>query len=273
MTSTIGEVTGRPTLGGLAVGTVKSLVVDTIVAAAVMAVLSLVWAWVTYEKNVESEEERRLRKLFGDKVTPGVKKALEVHAHEAEQMTNDSPEFPVYANVTVELEESWTESGIAGNPSEKNITNARFVDLGVSFKKVSKEETINTDNFGTTYFATKLVTYSVEVDFGETEAEHHWRKLLHDATRVVRGGRSAESVAEHTQWGGTDLKAWEKPMSSAGSGASRRSRSSARTTSGNSGCWPTSNTRRSTAPTNSTSPRCVTSRRSGAVPVPSPACP
>jgi Domain of unknown function (DUF4157) len=189
---------------------VKSLAVDTLVVAIVTTVLGLAWSWLTYEKNVESEEDRRLRKLLEDKVTPGVKRALEAHASEAVQMTTDRPEFPVYANVTVDLVKNWTESGIAGHPSDKVIVDASFVDLNVSFEKVSKEETRDSYHSFSNYYATSRVTYSVEIDFGETKAEHQWRRVLHDVAGIARRNLSAESVAEHVHWTGIELTAAEK---------------------------------------------------------------
>lgn len=200
----------RVPAGAFAKGMVKSLAVDTLVATAVMIGLGLAWTWLTYEKNVESEEARRLRKLFANKVTPGVKQALEAHASEAVQMTTDHPEFPVYAIVTVDLVKNWTETGIAGNPSDKVIVDAGFVALDVSFKKVSREETRDSYHSLDNYYATSRVTYSVEIDFGETKAEHQWRTLLHDAASVARRNLSAESVAEGTHWGGIELTAAEK---------------------------------------------------------------
>jgi hypothetical protein len=128
-------------------------------------------------------------------------------------MTKEHPEFPVYANITVELDESWTESGAAGVPSNRSITDARFVDLGVSFDNVSREKTLNIDSSMPllsnvkTYYATKSVAYSVKVDFGETEVEHRSRILFHWAEQAVKRGLSARSYAESTHFG--ELKGWE----------------------------------------------------------------
>ena len=205
-----GGVKPPVSLGKFAVSNVRSLAVGTLVTAAVMAGFSLAWAWVTYEKNVgPSEEERRLAKLFAQKVAPGVNQALTLHAAQAEEMTNNAPEFPVYANVTVELEERWSESGVAGNPTDRVIMDARFIGLSVSFKKVSKEQEVDSYG-GSTRYAIKRVTYPVEIDFGETKAERQWRQSLHQAGEVVRRGLSARSVAEGTHWGGNELTPWEK---------------------------------------------------------------
>ena len=210
------EPSTGPSLGEFAVAAVKSIAVDTIVAAVVLEALHLAHAWLAYEKNVESEGERQFRELFEKNVTPGVEKALKVHAREAAQMTAQNPEFPVYANVTVELDESWTVSGIAGSESEKAVTNARFVDLGLSFKKVSKEETINTHSSSgffsdvTTHYATRRVTYPVEVSFAETPAQHQWRMFLHQAAQAAARHLSARAVAGHTHFGGGALSAAEE---------------------------------------------------------------
>ena len=209
------EPSAGPSLGEFAVDAVKSIAVDTIVAAVVLEALHLAHAWLAYEENVESEGERQFRELFEKNVTSGVEKALKVHAREAAQMTAQSPEFPVYANVTVDLDESWTVSGLAGSESEKAITNARLVDLGLSFKKISKEETINSDSSSgffsdvTTYYATRRVTYPVEVSFAETSARHQRRMFLHQAAQAAARHLSARAVAGHTHFGGGALSATE----------------------------------------------------------------
>jgi len=200
----------RTPAGTFAGGMLKSLAVDTLVGLVVINGLKLAWSWLTYEKNVESREERQLRELFANKVAPGVKRALEAHASEALQMTTDRPEFPVYANVTVDLVKNWTESGIAGHPSDKEIVDASFIDLDVSFEKISKDETRDSSHFFSNYYATSRVTYSVEIDFGETKAERQGRTLLHHAGSVARRNLSAESVAEHTHWGGIERTPKEK---------------------------------------------------------------
>ena len=196
---------GGLTAGRVAVGAVRSLVVSNPVTAVVLGGLHLVHAWITYEPNVMSDEERRLRQLFGTKVEPGVAKALAAQAPRAEQMTNEAPEFPVYANVTVDLVETWWESGIAGNPTERAVRDARFVGLNVGRKNISASEVIDTDSETTGGYnnsETKRVTYSVKVDFGETPAEHRWRMFFHQAAQAARRRLSARAVAGHTHFGG-----------------------------------------------------------------------
>ena len=200
----------RITGGQLAGGMLKGVAVNTLVGLAVMGGLKLAWSWLAYEKNVQSEEERQLRELFGKGVEPGVTKALEAQSAKALQMTTDHPEFPVYANVTVDLVKNWTETGVAGNPTDKEIVEATFVDLDVSFKKVSKEETRDSYHSLGNYYATSRVTYFVEIDFGETKEERQWRTLVRHAGSIVRRNMSARSVAEHTHWGGIALTPVER---------------------------------------------------------------
>lgn len=210
------EARAGATLGEAAVDAVKAFAVDTIVAAVVLELLSLARAWLTYEKNVESREERLLRELFEKKVTPGMRKALAGHAREAEQLNTRNPEFPIYANVTVDMDESYTSSGIAGVESGKAINDARFVGLDVSFKKISKDEVIHTDYSSplfsgiTTHYSTRRITYPVEINFGETPAQHRWRSLLHQAGQAAERHLSARAVAGHTHFGGGSLSAAEE---------------------------------------------------------------
>jgi len=210
------EARAGATLGEAAVDAVKAFAVDTIVAAVVLELLNLSYAWLSYEKNVESREERVLRELFERRVTPGMRKALAAHAHEAEQLTTRNPEFPIYANVTVDMDESYTSSGIAGVESGKAINDARFVCLDVSFKKISKDEVIHTDYSSplfsgiTTHYTTRRITYPVEINFGETPAQRRWRTLLHQAGQAAARHLSARAVAGHTHFGGGSLSAAEE---------------------------------------------------------------
>ena len=213
-TGTASSVIELPvSLGKRVVGVLRSVALDLVVTLIIAEALHLAWAWLTYEKNVESKEERKLRELFEKNITPAVTKALKDHEREAVQMTTNSPEFPVYANVTVDLDETWI---IAGATTDRSISDASFVDLGVSFKKVSRERTIGSKCEGfpssqvKTCYATKRLTYSVEVDFGETEAEHQQRKLLHQASQAVKRGLSARSYGESTNWAGKDLTSGER---------------------------------------------------------------
>ena len=211
-TATVPAVGVKPPagFGKFAVGVGKSFVVNTLVTAVIIGGIKLAWAWITREKNVRSDEERRLGKLFTEKVTPGVEAAMKTHARKAEEMTNNAPEFPVYANVTVDLKEEWWESGIAGNPTDRNLADASFVDLDVSFKKVSKEATVDSGRYGGTHYETKRVTYSVEIDFGETPAERHQRVLSHWAAEAINKGLTARLVAEGMHWGTKELTSQEK---------------------------------------------------------------
>jgi hypothetical protein len=151
--------------------------------------------------NVASE----LEVLFNNKVTPGVEAALAARRREAWQMSNEHPDFPIYGNVTLELDDTWSESGIAGTETDRGITDVRFIDLVVSLENISKEETIKQDDHSLlgvkTYYRTKRVTYSVKVDFGETPEQYQWRVFLKDAENAASRGLSARQVAGGTHFG------------------------------------------------------------------------
>ncbi|MDX6655204.1 MAG: hypothetical protein QOH18_2874, partial [Solirubrobacterales bacterium] len=183
---------------------VRGLLIATIISEG----LSLAYRWLTYEKNVESEEDRALREMFTKDVVPGVEHAFALHGAEAVEMTNASPEFTVYAVTTVDLVETWDSTGIGNNETGKSIKEARFVDLSFSFQKVEKEQVIDEDEFTvplssyTKHYVTKRKTYSVVVDFGETPAQRQWRTFLHQASQAVSKGYTARSVAGGTHFGG-----------------------------------------------------------------------
>jgi hypothetical protein len=198
--SAMSPLSERPPVLEFPADTMTSFLVGTIVSAAVSTLLHWAYEWVTYDKNTgPGEEELRLRKLLQENVEPGVRKALEVRAREAEQMTNENPELPVYANVTVDLTENWDSSGAAGVESDRSIIDAGFVDLALSFKKVSREETLSHYQGGSwgvvDHYAIKRLTYPVEVDFGETSDQRKRRMHLRQAGQAVARGESARTAA------------------------------------------------------------------------------
>jgi hypothetical protein len=142
--------------------------------------------------------ESRLEELMEANVAPKIKTAMEMHAAEALRLTTEDPSFPVYANVTINVQyEKYDES---------EVDDVSFVDLQVSRARLDKKTLLSAP------WARKeeRVTFSSEISFGETEAEHHWRVLVHDAAQAAKRGMSARSYAESTHFGGKGLKPWEE---------------------------------------------------------------
>ena len=183
-------------LGRLAVDELKGLFVTAIL----LGLVDLAFAWITYTPGGESYEEKELRELFERKVQPGVGTAISTQAREATKMYLSRPDLPIYANITVDLEESWTESGIVGAESGKKINDASFVRLDVGFERISgekiikKEKDVSLTGDVNTYYATKRVTYAVELQF-ETPAQRQYRISLKDAGKLARQGLSARIAA------------------------------------------------------------------------------
>lgn len=190
--------------GGLKVG-------GALKAGAGFGVQLLVFWWLG-KKAAEAEQASRA-KLLGEKVEPEVRKALTAQAATAWQLTTERPALPVYLNVTADFDYTWTRSGIGATPSEENVTDIRFISATVSRDNLNEQRVLSEEDDGggqvETHWATRRITYSVPVDFGETEPEHHWRVVLADAAQVARAGKSARAVGEGTHWGG-DEKAWER---------------------------------------------------------------
>jgi hypothetical protein len=202
-----GAGAGERTWGGSLKVAGRAALIDSLVALVVIGLFKLASAWLGYEKNVESEEEREFRKLLNAKVHPGVLDALQKHAAEAEKMTNDHPEFTVYAIVTMDLDYEWDEWGIGGESEGKAVTDAHFVDLRLSFKKEKQtEKVVDKDHWSfpmsdqTHYIERSRVTYAVELDFGETPDQKEWRMFLHEAEQAVKRGMSARAIAEHSHF-------------------------------------------------------------------------
>jgi hypothetical protein len=132
---------------------------------------------------------------------PGVTKALEAKAKEAELMTTKNPEFTVYANITADLDYKWDdEPGIAPRTTDKWLSDAHFVGLELSYVKVSKEQEIVEDEYlgFSRHLKTNRVTYSVPVDFGETLEQKRRRMFMKQAGDAVHSGMSARAFAEHS---------------------------------------------------------------------------
>lgn len=169
--------------------------------------------WWLGAKAAEAEEKSRA-KLMAQNVDPHVEALLALQAATAEQLTTENPSLPVYANVTADFDFTWTTSGIGGTPSDHSVQDIRFIGMAISRDKLQKEQLLKEEDTGggqvTTHWATKRITYSIAIDFGETEEQHHGRELLHDAGQVARRGISARAVAEGTHWSGKELKGWEK---------------------------------------------------------------
>lgn len=171
----------------------------------------LVLFWWLGKKAAEEERENVTR-LTATKIEPEVSKRLQAEAATAERLTANNPAFPVYANVTVDYDAEWTESGIGRNPSEEHVRDMRFVSLQVTQLNVEEERQLSHDKDTSwltsveTHYVTRRRTYSFEIPFDETPEEHHARVVLHDAGAVAAQGISARRIGERieaTHWPAT----------------------------------------------------------------------
>jgi len=191
----------------------RRLSVGGLVKGGIGVGLQMLAFWWLGKKVAEAEEKSRAN-LLAKKVDPHVQALLALQAAMAEQLTTENPSAPAYANVTADFDFTWTTSGIGGTPSGHSVQGIRFIGMSISREKLQKEQLLKEEDSGggqvTTHWATKRITYSIQIDFGETEEEHHGRELLHDAAQVARRGLSARAVSEGMHWTGQELKAWER---------------------------------------------------------------
>jgi len=112
-----GTVTAEGSLGGVRMG--KGRVAGELAANLLPVLLvGVARAWLSYEKNVGDPRTEALRSLMEKKVMPAAGRALSEHRRYAEELTAKSPEFPVYANITVDLDLTWDRAESQGKYSE-----------------------------------------------------------------------------------------------------------------------------------------------------------
>ena len=153
--------------------------------------------------RAEKAEAASLDKLMADKVEPKIQEAFKAKSAEAERINTQSPENKLHANITVDFDYQWDAMGIGGTPSREHVYDARFVSLELGWKKKSTTTIIRHDKrtsvlgSDTYHDATRRVTWSVELDFGETDKQlGKYRAHQKMAADFARRGKSAREAAE-----------------------------------------------------------------------------
>jgi hypothetical protein len=127
---------------------------------------------------------------MADKVEPKIQEAFKAKSAEAERINTQSPENKLHANITVDFDYQWDAMGIGGTPSREHVYDARFVSLELGWKKKSTTTIIRHDKrtsvlgSDTYHDATRRVTWSVELDFGETDNQRKYRAHQKMARRL-----------------------------------------------------------------------------------------
>ena len=152
--------------------------------------------------RAEKAEAASLDKLMADTVEPKIQEAFKAKSAEAERINTQSPENKLHANITVDFDYQWDAMGIGGTPSREHVYDARFVSLELGWKKKSTTTIIRHDKrtsvlgSDTYHDATRRVTWSVELDFGETDKQRKYRAHQKMAADFARRGKSAREAAE-----------------------------------------------------------------------------
>jgi len=142
-----------------------------------------------------------------DKNEPDIRAAFKAHASEAEGITKDHPELHVYANVELVIMETWkTKVSPAWDtePYDRKLSDITFKALAVSIYRSSKKKILwdrqssfsqaVADGF-TEHVRYTLMTYPVEITFGETPQQRQQRTFAHRIVNAVKKRQSARIVA------------------------------------------------------------------------------
>jgi hypothetical protein len=196
----------RASIGEFVGATLESLVEGWLLTIVVFGVIKAAKAFVFHEKGVETDEQRKLRELFGAKVTPSLTKELQARARQLHKTAVDHPDRILYANVTVDLTLTWENEGddLIVVYTDKAITDLKFVGLETSFKSLSSEhEGEQDEDYSDHYTQTNRIVYSVELNpLGLSPELHHWVALVYQAGIAVNHGMSARQLATGMHWVG-----------------------------------------------------------------------
>ena len=153
--------------------------------------------------RAEKAEAESLKEIMRAKVEPKVQEAFKATSTEAERINKQVPETKLHAIITVDFDYTWVAMGIGGTPSREHVTDARFVSLSFGNAMSKPKTTVlrhdkHTSLTGsdTYHDATRQVTWSVEIDFGETDQQRRYRAHLKAANEVIRKGWSARKAAQ-----------------------------------------------------------------------------
>src|SRR5215211_6740580 len=153
--------------------------------------------------RAEKAEAESLNEIMRQKVEPKVQEAFKAKSAEAERINQQLPETKLHAIITVDFDYNWVAMGIGGTPSREHVYDARFVSLSFANAMSKPKSTVlrhdkHTSLLGsdTYHDATRQVTWSVELDFGETDQQRRYRAHLKSANEAIQKGWSARKAAE-----------------------------------------------------------------------------
>jgi hypothetical protein len=154
-------------LGGAGVG-VGGRAIRLGIGFGLQALLIAFFWWVS--KKAAKEEEKYRAKLIADKLDPAVGAALYDHSATIDSITARTPTKPLYANIEVDVDFRWEESGIAAaRTGSEHMTDVRFVRMAFSHKDIKGDREISIERWGfpltqtKSVFQTKRMTFSLQV--------------------------------------------------------------------------------------------------------------
>ena len=169
-------------------------------AGGFIALTALFW-WLG--SRGEEAEKKSLDKIMRDKVEPKAQEAFKAKSAEADRINAQSPEFELHAIITVDFDYSWEALGIGGTPTREHVYDARFVSLELGGRMKDSKTTVlrhekETSLLGsdTYHDATRRVTWSVPLQFGETKQQRRYRSHLISANQAIQKGWSARKAAQ-----------------------------------------------------------------------------
>jgi hypothetical protein len=195
----------KAVLADLATGLEVLALIDTL-----KMLIELSYAWLTYEKGGAGSEGAAVAHVTTllQKNDPDIQAAFKAHASEAEKITRDHPELNVYANVELVTMETWKTRqdhlGAEGDPYDRELSDITFKNLAVSIFPSRKQKVLwdrkssfsqaVADGF-TQHVRYTLMTYPVEITFGETPQQRQQRTFAHEIVEAAKKHQSARMVA------------------------------------------------------------------------------
>ena len=202
------RVAGKGRLKAVLAYAVTGLQVLALIDTLLM-LIELSHAWLTYEKGGAGSEGAQVAHVMTllHKNEADIQAAFKAHASEAEEITNDHPELNVYANVELVIMETWktkVDSVWDTEPYDRKLSDITFKALAVSIYPSSKKKILwdrqssfsqaVADGF-TQHVRYTLMTYPVEITFGETPQQRQQRTFAHRIVNAVKKRQSARIVA------------------------------------------------------------------------------
>jgi hypothetical protein len=176
----------------------------------------LAYDWLTYSKNAGPDSEPAIRfKIVGlfQSVEPAIQAVLKARAPEALALRMVDPEFPIYANISLDLDQIWEvdlEVFNSDDPPPQALVGVSFIGLTIERAQQHKDQKlwhITQDTAKRNGMLSLLPaelkrkhmvrtrkTYPAEITFGETREQREELALLFHATKAVQRHQSARLI-------------------------------------------------------------------------------